>query len=167
LQQGELMNVIKTMSLSAAMAAILAGMAAAPLAHAAGTASSQAKPAAKAKPKAPAKAQAAAAATVATAVALSPGQLAAADRVFVGSAECEFGERIAISAVEGSPGHFRLQHRKATYNLVPEETTTGAVRLEDKRAGIVWLQIPAKSMMMNAKVGQRVADNCMMAEQKG
>jgi hypothetical protein len=49
---------------------------------------------------------------------------------------------------------------------VPEETTTGAVRLEDRRAGIVWLQIPAKSMLMNAKIGQRMADGCLHAEQR-
>jgi hypothetical protein len=34
------------------------------------------------------------------------------------------------------------------------------VRLEDKRAGVVWLQIPAKSMMMNSRIGQRMVDDC-------
>ena len=50
--------------------------------------------------------------------------------------------------------------------MVPEETTTGAVRLEDKKAGIVWLQIPAKSMLMNSKIGQRMADSCLHEEQR-
>jgi hypothetical protein len=50
--------------------------------------------------------------------------------------------------------------------VAPEETDTGAVRLEDKKSGVVWIQIPAKSMLMNAKIGQRVADGCVMAEQK-
>jgi len=49
---------------------------------------------------------------------------------------------------------------------VPEETTTGALRLEDKKAGIVWLQIPSKSMLMNARIGQRMVDGCMHAEQR-
>ena len=116
-------------------------------------------------PAKPAPAKPAAAAAAAT-LALTPGQMDAAQRVMTGKANCEFGEQIDVSAVDGKPGHFQLKHKAATYNLVPEETTTGAVRLEDKRAGIVWLQIPSKSMLMNAKIGQRVADNCQMAQQK-
>jgi hypothetical protein len=30
----------------------------------------------------------------------------------------------------------------------------------------VWLQIPSKSMLMNAKVGQRMVDGCMHPEQR-
>jgi len=134
------------------------------------TARPTAKPApqpARAKPAVRAPAKAAAVGGAAAAVALSPGQLDAAQRVYTGKADCEFGEQIDVSAVDGRPGHFQLRHKRATYQLVPEETTTGAVRLEDKRSGIVWLQIPAKSMLMNSKIGQRVADNCQMSQQKG
>lgn len=97
---------------------------------------------------------------------LSPGQLEAANRVFTGTAECDMNQKISLTPVAGKPGHFKLEHKKVSYILVPEETTTGAVRLEDKKAGIVWIQIPAKSMLMNAKIGQRVADGCKHAEQK-
>ncbi|HEY6133162.1 MAG TPA: hypothetical protein VIW70_04220, partial [Rubrivivax sp.] len=61
---------------------------------------------------------------------------------------------------------FKLTHKKFTYTLVPQETTTGAVRLEDPKNGIVWLQIPAKSMLMNAKLGQRMVDSCQHADQR-
>lgn len=50
--------------------------------------------------------------------------------------------------------------------MLPRETATGAVRLEDPDNGIVWLQIPAKSMLMNARRGQRLVDNCLHAEQR-
>ncbi len=165
-----------TLSLILALAAALASLpaqaadAAKPAAAPSAAAKPSAKPAAKPAAKAPAKkksaAPVAAAAATAAVVALTPGQLDAAQRVFTGKADCEFGEKIDVTAIEGKPGHFHLKHKTATYTLVPEETTTGAVRLEDKRAGIVWLQIPAKSMLMNAKIGQRVADNCLMQEQK-
>ena len=159
-----------TLSLTLALAAALASLPAraADAAKPAAAKSAAAKPAAKPASKAPAKKAAAPAAAAATAavIALTPGQLDAAQRVFTGKADCEFGEKIDVLAVEGKPGHFHLKHKTATYTLVPEETTTGAVRLEDKRAGIVWLQIPSKSMLMNAKIGQRVADNCLMQEQK-
>lgn len=111
-------------------------------------------------------AAAATGAAAASAATLSEGQLEAAQRVFLGKADCEFGEQVDVSPVDGLPGHFRLRHRQATYQLVPQETTTGAVRLEDRRAGIVWLQIPSKSMLMNSKIGQRMVDNCMMDPQR-
>lgn len=145
---------------SLALLATLSGPAAATTAGA--------KPAAK--KSAPSKGKVAAGAAVAggaAAAALSSGQLEAAQRVFTGAAACEFGEQIQVAAVDGKPGHFTLTHKASSYHLVPEETTTGAVRLEDKHAGMVWLQIPAKSMLMNAKIGQRVVDNCQMSQQRG
>lgn len=97
---------------------------------------------------------------------LTQEQLDAAARVYVGTAECELKQNVHLRALEGRPGHFELTHRKARYTLTPEVTTTGAVRLEDKRAGVVWLQIPAKSMLLNAKAGRREVDGCMHPEQR-
>ena len=65
----------------------------------------------------------------------------------------------------GRPGHFTLQHKGSTYHMTPVETTTGAVRLEDPRGGAVWLQVANKSMLMNQKIGQRLADDCKSEEQ--
>lgn len=97
---------------------------------------------------------------------ISEAQLLVADRVLTGDAQCEFGQRVSVEPVAGQRGQFRVRHLKASYTMVPEETTTGAVRLEDKKAGMVWLQIPSKSMLMNARAGQRVVDGCMHAEQR-
>lgn len=97
---------------------------------------------------------------------LTPGQLDAAARVYLGTADCELKQSVHLRAIDGQPGHFELTHKKARYTLVPEVTTTGAVRLEDRQAGMVWLQIPAKSMLLNAKAGRREIDGCMHAEQR-
>lgn len=97
---------------------------------------------------------------------LSAEQLAAARQVYLGTADCEMKQSVHLRAVDGRPGHFELQHKKARYMLVPEPTATGAIRLEDRKAGIVWLQIPAKSMLLNAKLGRREVDNCLHAEQR-
>lgn len=97
---------------------------------------------------------------------ISQGQLDVAARVLTGDADCEFAQQVSVQPVAGQPGHFNVGFKKAVYRMVPQETTTGAVRLEDKRAGMVWLQIPSKSMLMNAKVGQRMVDACLHAEQR-
>jgi hypothetical protein len=97
---------------------------------------------------------------------ISEGQMQAAGRVMTGDIDCEFDQKVTLKAVDGQPGHFHLGFKKVTYRMVPQETTTGAVRLEDKKAGVVWLQIPAKSMLMNAKIGQRMVDACLHADQR-
>jgi len=101
-----------------------------------------------------------------TAQRVSEAQLQLADRVLTGDASCEFDQVVHLSRIDGQPGHFRLTYKKVAYTVVPEETTSGALRLEDKKAGIVWLQIPSKSMLMNSKVGQRMVDNCLHPEQR-
>lgn len=97
---------------------------------------------------------------------ISQGQLDVAARVLTGDADCEFAQQVSVQPVAGQPGHFNVGFKKAVYRMVPQETTTGAVRLEDRRAGMVWLQIPSKSMLMNAKIGQRMVDACLHAEQR-
>jgi len=99
-------------------------------------------------------------------VQLTPGQLEAANRVLTGSADCEFRQTVQLTAIDGRAGHFKLVFGKLSYTLVAQETTTGAVRLEDHKAGVVWLQIPAKSMLLNTKVGQRMVDSCVHEQQR-
>ncbi len=97
---------------------------------------------------------------------ISPTQLEIAQRVHTGSAACEFNQNVNVQPMEGKPGFFKVAYGKSSYTMTPQETTTGAVRLEDKRAGAVWIQIPAKSMLMDAKAGRRLVDSCMHAEQR-
>jgi len=101
-----------------------------------------------------------------TAQRVSETQLLIADRVLTGDAACEFNQTVSVQPISGQPGHFRLTYKQVAYTVIPEETSSGAIRLEDKKAGIVWLQIPSKSMLMNARVGQRMVDGCMHAEQR-
>jgi len=97
---------------------------------------------------------------------ISATQLEIAARVLTGNADCEFNQQVSVHAIEGKPGHFKVGFKKASYTMVPQETTTGAVRLEDKKAGVIWLQIPAKSMLMNSKIGQRMVDSCTLSQQR-
>ena len=126
-----------------------------------------AKPAKPATPRQQLKSEASSLAlATATVELITDAQLDIAARVLTGSADCEFNQQITVLPVDGQPGHFSVNHKKQTWRMVPQETQTGAVRLEDKAAGIVWLQIPTKSMLMNAKIGQRLVDACTHSEQR-
>ncbi len=100
-----------------------------------------------------------------TTEAINEAQLDIATRVLTGAADCEFKQQVTVQPLQGQAGHFTVSHLGRHYRMVPRETSTGAVRLEDPVNGIVWLQIPAKSMLMNARRGQRMVDSCMHAEQ--
>lgn len=96
---------------------------------------------------------------------LGAAELSIAERVHVGSLPCELGNTVQLTADAAKPGYFDLQIAKTRYRLVPVPTTTGAIRLEDAHAGAVWLQLANKSMLMNHKLGQRMADECKSPQQ--
>ena len=97
--------------------------------------------------------------------ALTPDELAIAGRVYQGELPCELGAFVTLTADPQSPGYFDLQIKKQKYRMFPVITSTGAIRLEDRHAGAVWLQLSNKSMLMNQKLGQRLADVCMNPDQ--
>jgi hypothetical protein len=97
--------------------------------------------------------------------ALSPAELAIAERVHLGNLPCELGASVNLTADTKNPGYFDVQGKTFKYRMFPVATTTGAIRLEDQKAGAVWLQLANKSMLMNQKLGIRLADECMSADQ--
>lgn len=101
---------------------------------------------------------------IAAEAALTPAELAIAERVHTGRIPCELGASVTVSADTASPGRFHVEGKGFKYYMTPVATTTGTVRLEDIKGGAVWLQIANKSMLMNQKLGQRLADECMSPE---
>ncbi|MFT3814498.1 MAG: hypothetical protein QM740_14145 [Acidovorax sp.] len=115
---------------------------------------------------APAAAAATGAAAAVAAPALSADQLALADRVQTGHIPCELGAYVNVERDPKNPGYFNVDGKGFAYHMVPMATSTGVLRLEDDQRGAVWLQIANKSMLMNQKLGQRLADECMTPAQQ-
>lgn len=88
-----------------------------------------------------------------------------ASRVLVGTIPCELGAVVDLRADPKAESQFILKLGKDVFQMRPVPTSTGVVRLEDAKSGAVWLQISNKSMLMNQKLGRRLADECMSAEQ--
>lgn len=97
--------------------------------------------------------------------ALEPAELAMADSVHTGVMPCEMGTSVTLASDPAAPGYFDMHGKNFRFRMVPVITVTGAIRLEDRQAGAVWLQLPNKSMLMNQKIGQRMADGCMSQSQ--
>lgn len=96
---------------------------------------------------------------------IEPERMAVVPMVLRGESSCEFGNKVQVVEHPSLPGRFLLEYRGIKHVLTPQPTTTGVVRLEDKRTGMIWLQVPIKSMLMDSRRGQRLADNCMHATQ--
>lgn len=139
---------------------------------AAAKAKTKAKPVAKAEPEVSAgrvrlksAAKNVAAGIEAAEAALTPAELAIAERVQVGRLPCELGASVTLTADTKMPGYFDMRGKNFSYRMFPVLTSTGAIRLEDQKAGAVWLQLANKSMLMNQKQGIRLADECMSPAQ--
>jgi hypothetical protein len=96
---------------------------------------------------------------------LAAKELSIAERVHVGHLPCELGASIRMTADAHMPGYFDLQGKGYKYRMRPVTTSTGAIRLEDEKAGAVWLQLANKSMLMDQKNGRRLADECAHPDQ--
>lgn len=101
-----------------------------------------------------------------TAEEIDANRLGIAARVLTGKAECEFNLNVDVEPLAGKPGYFQVHFKNASYVMVPEETTTGAVKLRERRTGVIWLQIPTKSMLLDEREGHRLVDACTLAEQR-
>ncbi len=135
-----------------------------------------AKPAA---PKAASSKSAAAKATASKAAAKKPVVIKVTNSAFVmqsdevqglaglfkgGKFNCEFNNSVTITPNQTHLGYFTLTHKGSAANVLVVPTNTGALRLENKASGFVWLQLPTKSMLMNSKIGQRLADDCQLVQ---
>lgn len=95
---------------------------------------------------------------------LTDNQLAIAKTVHTGEIQCELGEKVTIKAMKRE-GFFFVSRGIHKFVMHPEESRTGAIRLEDPGRGGLWLQLANKSMLMNQKEGKRLADECQSPEQ--
>lgn len=96
---------------------------------------------------------------------LSAQSLEIAQRVHVGKMPCELGAAVVVAHDPAAPGYFHLQGKGFRYRMKPVSTTSGAIRLEDAKAGTVWLQLANKSMLMDQNKGRRLADECAHPDQ--
>jgi hypothetical protein len=80
--------------------------------------------------------------------------------------DCDLGDKLIVYRKPGDDRRIALQWKKRTHHLVRIKTSTGADRFENSETGLVWIGIPAKSMLLDSKKGRQLANGCRNAEQK-
>ncbi|MEY8689063.1 MAG: hypothetical protein AB9M53_04175 [Leptothrix sp. (in: b-proteobacteria)] len=96
-----------------------------------------------------------------TAASQAEAMRVAAAQVLTGVIVCDQNQRIVIQPAPQQPGLFQLLFEEERYLMTPVLSSSGAVRLEDKAHGLLWLQIGSKSMLMDERAHQRLADHCL------
>lgn len=79
--------------------------------------------------------------------------------------DCELGNKITLYKNDADDSHIALRWKKRLMRLTRVGTTTGAQRFENKLLGLVWIGIPAKSMLLDSKGGHQLANECRNTEQ--
>jgi hypothetical protein len=78
--------------------------------------------------------------------------------------ECIQGHKITVYRNPADAENAAMRWDKKLYAMKRIETQSGAERLESKKPGLVFIGIPAKAMLFDAKKG-RLADECKLPSQ--
>jgi hypothetical protein len=79
--------------------------------------------------------------------------------------KCELGNNLTIFENGTDDQHVALRWNKRLVRMTRVDTSTGANRFENRRTGLVWIGIPAKGILLDAKKGRQLANECRNAEQ--
>ncbi len=74
--------------------------------------------------------------------------------------QCELGNSLTVFTHPDDDQHVAMRWKKRIYKLVRVVTSTGAQRFENLKSGLVWIGIPAKSMLLDSHKGQQLANEC-------
>jgi membrane-bound inhibitor of C-type lysozyme len=78
---------------------------------------------------------------------------------------CELNNKITIYTNEKDDGHIALRWKNRLHRLERVGTTTGALRFENPKFGLIWIGIPSKGMLLDSKLNRQLANECKNAEQ--
>jgi hypothetical protein len=78
---------------------------------------------------------------------------------------CELGNKLTIYHNDGDNKHIALRWKTRLHRMTRVDTSTGANRFENRKYGLVWIDIPAKGMLLDSKKSQQLANECKNPQQ--
>ena len=77
-----------------------------------------------------------------------------------GSYVCEFGQRIDVLRDARSSGNMQIGWKGRRYDLARDLSYSGLPRYEDRRSGLVWIDLPWKGVLLDARTQKPLANEC-------
>lgn len=78
---------------------------------------------------------------------------------------CELNNKVTIYTNEKDDGHIALRWKNRLHRLTRVGTTTGALRFENTKFGLIWIGIPSKGILLDSKLNRQLANECKNAAQ--
>ena len=73
---------------------------------------------------------------------------------------CELGQRIEIQRDARNAHRIALNWQGSRHTLQRYDSTSGLPRYENRENGLVWIDLPWKSVLMDANSGRPLANEC-------
>ena len=74
--------------------------------------------------------------------------------------KCELGNTLVMYEHPDDQQSLAMRWKNRLYKLTRIETSTGAHRYENQKAGLVWINIPAKGLLLDSHRGKQLANEC-------
>jgi len=81
--------------------------------------------------------------------------------VKAGLYRCHLGDEVHIRNLAPDLGSLVLRFQGRDHLLFAVDTESGALRYEDRRSGWTWIKIPGKSMLLDSRMGEPLANDCI------
>lgn len=77
-----------------------------------------------------------------------------------GTYRCEGGVRVDVLRSTGAPEHVQVSWKGGRYRLQRNLSYSGLPRYEDEDSGLVWIDLPWKSVLLDGKSGKPLVSEC-------
>ena len=79
---------------------------------------------------------------------------------------CELGQSVEVHRDPQSTRLLELQWQGNRHKLQRQDSSSGLPRYEDPQNGLLWIDLPWKSILMDAKSGRPLANECKLAQSR-
>lgn len=75
---------------------------------------------------------------------------------------CELNRRVLVRRIADDGRSVVVNWLNKDHTLVAVVSRAGALRFDDAATGLAWITIPGKSMLLDTKKGQQLANECRL-----
>lgn len=80
-----------------------------------------------------------------------------------GTYRCEYGAQVEVRRDARDPNQIRVAWRGNSYAMLRNASFSGLPRYEDAASGLVWIDLPWKSVLLDSKSGKPLVSECRSA----
>lgn len=83
-------------------------------------------------------------------------------RLASGTYRCDMGRRVDVQRSTGDAGLIQIGWSGKRYQLARNPSHSGLPRFEDDRSGLVWIDLPWKSILLDRDTNKPLASDCKL-----